>query len=1484
MQPLEFDAALREHTRRFVKGTRQWVFDEVNQWRSEVDAPPVLVLLAGPGFGKTAIVSRIHQKMREKVIAIHLCHHKDSGKRDPRRMIVSLAYQLSVKFAQLREALEDVRKAEGKLRASSINVGTQALADRLLFEPLAKLSAPIDVARDGRFLIIIDALDEAEHSAKNVLLELVARDFTKLPEWLALLVTARPDIAVRKKLARLRPTVLDAAERAVQCNADVRIFVSDALGQTLDEHRLEAVVARIASKSGGLFLYLHEIRKELESGDFSVDALPDGLAGVYASRFRTLYPDGLSDDVRRVIEVLVAAPVRVHIFDELPGFVGLDKSKVNKIIYRLSQYFLVGGDDRISVFHKSLIDWITGREGYDRRYDDEHEREYYINHSAAHRHLASACGATLVLLLDSDALESDRVATERLYDVFGNSNLFTAPREYALRWIITHLVSTDNLEETALAILSSLGFILMRAENLDELILDTILMLPQAELLRSALVLSRGHLSTVGPTLLVEELWQRLLAPAQAQGANSLAQLASDARCKAQAELPFSARDAYLQPADSPLRAILVGHGDSVDGIVSFNTKEGAPRLASWSDDMTIRIWDPIVGGDALHVFQHNSSIGGVVTFIDHEGAPFLASWCRRYSVESVGYFRIDDDALVRVWDPIVGGDVLHVFEHVTNTVDSVKAFFVHGDNTPKLAVSSSWESPVSRVSGLAISIWDPIAGGDALRVIKGDCGLAAFVDRNGTSRHIIWCANNTVRNWTSVAVAESNSLHVLWIPACDKNRSRSAPSRLACRDLTAAFVDRNGAPQLATVTTEFFTLRSWCELSIIEDEADFVCKVNQTVEIRVWDAIAGGDALHVLEWNTQKLARGVLAFIDRNNEPRLASWDSSSAIHVWDPIAGGAALRILRGHSRWVTNVKAFMDRNGVLRATILSSDPREERLRIWDLTAGDAFFPELNVAAADVAALVDYNGTPLYAQICCNSRAVQVWNLSVSRSEVEAIKPSRWKFGVYGKYGKGGNSGSNASVTPEKPDGLVIQTLEGHQDMVTFVAAFIDGNGAPRLASCSRDKTIRVWDPLRDWDSPADARADNARHILWGYNNGAASFATFANRSGAPRVATWTRDFGSSIHVWDPITGGDAIQIRRLNFGDFWVESVAAFADRDGLPRLACCLYYPPAYHSNSHIIKELVVVETPNLLNGRVSSTKWDTLFSGSVFTGRPSAFFVVAFRDRDGSPRLASPSQRLSKQDIYIWDPIAGGTALHELRFVCPVEVGACKIEHTVGIVAFVDRDRAPRLASQSASYIIVWDPIAGNSLHFFDLDQIGCACVAFNDPDGAPRLATCVGSTVRVLDPIAGGDALHVLEGHTTDVRGVVTFVDCDGAPRLASWSGDETIRIWDVIAGSELTALEGKSCCAGVMVFVDHNGAPRLASWLSIEVSLWDPIAGGAALYSFQMDSAVITIDVIPKSAGNPSTCLLVLSENGLAFLLEGQAELSIRPTAPLRY
>ncbi|KAJ8612657.1 hypothetical protein CTAYLR_002108 [Chrysophaeum taylorii] len=1200
LRPVEFGADVESYEARYVEGTRTWFFDSIKTWSRDFEATLCRAAVADAGFGKTAIMSHLVKMMDDRVLAVFLCRHNDPTKRDPRHMITTLAWQMAQKLESFRLILERARETEGTPDAVSISTDARVLADRLIFQPLSEVASELrDRASDGqgRYVILIDALDEAEHNSKNALLELVARDFAKLPSrCVCLLVTARREVDIRKKLAPLYPDYLNAEKYAAQCADDVRKFLRHALAPFLEGNELATAVSTLAAKANGSFLYLQYARESIERGDVDFNAYPVGLAGVYENELRRVFgEDGLGDansKTRRVLDTIVAAEVLLHVTDDLPALSGVGEGDVVEIVHGLAQFLPVTDNNRITFYHKSFVDWLIG-DGCDRTFDNS---KFKVDATTAHRRLAAACAWSLVPFLRerTDRLESDMHAIDALRRTTSiadeGQQLATAPCGYALRWIVIHLLKA-GLEDAALATLCSLGLIFERAAEPDTLISDAAL-LPRAALVRDALVLARNGVREAGTLWLAEELWQRL-AP-HAGACDFAVRLARDARKMARSALMYSAREAYFTPAGSALRCVLEGHSGRVKGMTAFVDEHGASRLASCSDDGVVRVWDPVAGGDALRVLEgHSDRVVGVTAFVDADGAPRLAS--------------CSVDGTVRVWDPVAGGDALRVLEGHLGEVKGVTAF-VDADSAPRL-VSCSYDRTVR--------VWDPVAGGDALRILEGHSrlvtGVTAFVDADGAPRLASCSYDGTVRVWDPVAGSDA--------PRVFKGHSGGVIG-------VTAFVDADDAPRLASYSYDE-TVRVWDPvaggdaLRVLEGHSGYVNSVTAIVDadgpprlascsddgtVRVWDPFAGGDALRVLEGHS-RCVKGVTAFVDADGAPRLASCSLDNTVRVWDPVAGGDALRVFEGHSGYVNGVKAFVDADGTRRLASCSDD---RTVHVWDPVAGGDALRVLeghSNRVKGVTAFVDADGAPRLAS-CSWDRTVRVWDPVAG--------------------------------------GDALCVLEGHSRYVNGVRAFVDADGTRRLASCSDDGTVRVWDPVAGGDAP---------RVLEGHSNRVKGVTAFVDADGAPRLASCSWD--RTVRVWDPVAGGDALRVLEGHSG--YVTGVTAFVDADGAPRLASC-----SDDGTVRVWDSVAGGDAPRVLEGHSNRVKG-----------------VTAFVDADGAPRLASCSW---DRTVRVWDPVAGGDAPRVLEG---------HSHYVNGVTAFVDADGAPRLASYSDDGTVrVWAPVAG----------------------------------------------------------------------------------------------------------------------------------------------------------------------------------------------
>jgi WD40 repeat protein len=103
--------------------------------------------------------------------------------------------------------------------------------------------------------------------------------------------------------------------------------------------------------------------------------------------------------------------------------------------------------------------------------------------------------------------------------------------------------------------------------------------------------------------------------------------------------------------------------------------------------------------------------------------------------------------------------------------------------------------------------------------------------------------------------------------------------------------------------------------------------------DVRIFDAVSGGDALLVLDVGSEEVA-ALVAFEDlTTGAPRLAIGSEYGFVRVFDPVAGGAPLVVLFGHADFVSALTAFTDPvTGDIR---LVSGSGDGTARVWNPVA---------------------------------------------------------------------------------------------------------------------------------------------------------------------------------------------------------------------------------------------------------------------------------------------------------------------------------------------------------------------------------------------------------------------------------------------------------------------------------------------------------------------------------------------------------------------
>jgi WD40 repeat protein/serine/threonine protein kinase len=342
-------------------------------------------------------------------------------------------------------------------------------------------------------------------------------------------------------------------------------------------------------------------------------------------------------------------------------------------------------------------------------------------------------------------------------------------------------------------------------------------------------------------------------------------------------------------------------------------------------------------------------------------------------------------------------------------------------------------------------------------------------------------------------------------------------------------------------------------------------------------------------------------------------------------------------------------------------------------------------------------------------------------------------------------------------------------HDAAVLGVA--ISGNGQ-RIASCSQDGIIKVW----------DARTGQQLWSRTGHTSHARSVAFSPD-------GRWLASAGyeGTVKTWDAQTGQELLTIPHGQ----WVSSVA---------------FSPDGRYLTAAGTKEQ---------EARVKI--WDAATGDELyaFPGRRGNVTCLSFSP-DGQ-RLASAHHRGT---VTVWDVRTGR---EQLSFHGH--------KHPVWSVAFSPDGQ--RLASasgpldrQTGGELKIWDCTTGQECLTLRGHAGWVGCVAFS-PDGRYLASGGLDQTVKLWDARTGQEAL-TLRGHLDTVRSVAFSPD---GSWLVSAGHDRTVRIWDATPlphGSEQDCLtlrghQGEVTGVG---FGPGDRAVLASAGLDGTVRLWDARSG----------------------------------------------------------
>lgn len=379
-----FESDITYYNDQYHAGTRQWLLDEILSWIIQpprnFNQPNFCMIVSNPGMGKSVVASKVLSLVRESgILAGWFFFQHHMGRRsNPRMLVQTLCHQMMSTINGYSALIEE--------DLADMDIASHTLFEvfaYLIREPLYRLPLEHD-----RMVIVIDALDECDFESRPDLLKLLLREFIKLPKWMNIILTSRPDQKILQTLKRIK-RIIEILPDDPRNLDDIRLFLHDFLKEKMPADEFESGVQLLVTKSEGMFLYFHyaidtlEGRKIISLQELH-SLLPDGIDDYYEHNFKRLFNELGREKYQKFLQGVLASRS-----DFPQRFVGplldLNTQEAIKVVSLVSPLLPIH-NECINVFHKSVRDWLL---------DEELAGDYAVDPMEGHKHLAYLCHSKL---------------------------------------------------------------------------------------------------------------------------------------------------------------------------------------------------------------------------------------------------------------------------------------------------------------------------------------------------------------------------------------------------------------------------------------------------------------------------------------------------------------------------------------------------------------------------------------------------------------------------------------------------------------------------------------------------------------------------------------------------------------------------------------------------------------------------------------------------------------------------------------------------------------------------------------------------------------------------------------------------------------------------------------------------------------------------------------------------------------------------------
>ncbi|XP_066264471.1 uncharacterized protein [Branchiostoma lanceolatum] len=293
---------VERNLRNFHPETRQWLHDEVILWCHGKTNSRSFVLSGSSGMGKSCAAASICNRFAKDGNLAACYFPENPSLQEPKTFVVNLASQLSHSVPGYCRVLEQ----DDELRADLRHLSAVEMYHRLIHRPLSCVRRP-DATK--RMLLVLDGFDQLVDSAGGEEIRLMISQLRHLPSWLAILITSGETSSTVKRYfkqselepeqsrsshedSRISSEMLRLSNEDPRNQEDVRLFLTDVLGQTMSVPNVHQVTEILLEKSEGKLGYFHLVNFLVEHDSLTnktLNKLPTGLMKVQMAIVDSVY-------------------------------------------------------------------------------------------------------------------------------------------------------------------------------------------------------------------------------------------------------------------------------------------------------------------------------------------------------------------------------------------------------------------------------------------------------------------------------------------------------------------------------------------------------------------------------------------------------------------------------------------------------------------------------------------------------------------------------------------------------------------------------------------------------------------------------------------------------------------------------------------------------------------------------------------------------------------------------------------------------------------------------------------------------------------------------------------------------------------------------------------------------------------------------------------------------------------------------------------